>query len=318
MEEYLEGGGELVIVRQLPIIEDKMEEALASVQDRLSAMSNLVVTDDNYKELKKVRADLNKEYNHLETLRKQVKSAVEAPYKKFESGAYKKMADAYRGAIAQLDGNIKDVENGLITQRKESLLKYYDEYRQSLGLDAEIADPKRSGIKVGLSGTMKSFKEQARAHLDKISNDLTMIDTLEDRDEILVEYRISLDASNAVMTVNERHRQAEEMRKRREAEEESRRIREEKESAVEDAIAYEEQKKAMESNADSGEILGAPTVQNAPEEQETVQDEILHAKYLKYDIYGTLEQLRGMKEAMLECMLDYCERNGMNYGKCAE
>lgn len=302
MEEYLEQtGGELVIVRQLPVIEDRMGEALEGIQERLNSMSNLVVTDENYKELKKVRADLNKEFNHLESLRKQVKSAVEAPYKKFESGAYKKMADAYRGAIAQLDGNIRDVEDGMKRQKQTELFKYYEEYRQSLGIDAELGDAKRSGIKVGLSDSMKSLKEQARKYLDKISSDMAMIDTLEDRDEVFVEYRMSLDVVKAVTTVNDRHRQAEEMRKRREAEEEARKQREEKEATASAFIA-ERQKQGTDELEFSDEILVTPTVENAPEEAETAQDGILIASFT---VYGTIYQLKALKE--------FLESNGYQY-----
>ena len=115
MEELAVKENEVIVVKQLPIIEDRLEEVYVSVKDRLEAMSNLVVTEENYKELKKTRADLNKEFGELETLRKQVKSAIEAPYKKFESGAYKRMSDIYRDAIGKLDGEIKDVEGGLKT-----------------------------------------------------------------------------------------------------------------------------------------------------------------------------------------------------------
>ena len=122
MEDLVVRENELIVVKQLPIIEDRLDEAYIAVQDRLNAMSNLVVTEENYKELKKTRADLNKEFGELDSLRKNVKAAIEAPYKKFEGGAYKRLADAYKDAIGKLDGEIKDVEGGLKTQKQKELL----------------------------------------------------------------------------------------------------------------------------------------------------------------------------------------------------
>ena len=94
MEDLVARRNELIVVKQLPVIEDRLEEAYLAVQERLASVANLVVTEENYKELKRTRADLNKEFGELESLRKQVKSAIEAPYKQFEGGAYKRLADA--------------------------------------------------------------------------------------------------------------------------------------------------------------------------------------------------------------------------------
>ena len=314
MEEKLAvGSGELIIVKQLPIIEDKLDEAYAMVQDRLNAMSSLVVTEDNYKELKKTRADLNKEFSDLEALRKKVKEAVEAPYKKFESGAYKKLADKYKESIDQLDGNIKDVEGGLKRQRQEDLLAYYEEYRQSLGLDASLADPKKSGIKVGLSGTMKSLKEQARAYLDRIKGDIAMIDTLENADEVLAEYRESLNVAEAVRSVNERHKKIEEERKRREAEVEARRQREEQEKIVDAAIEAQNEPESISAEAVSVVSVSPEIDEKSPESPES---QVLSTRYLGYEIWGTLEQLKGLKGYMQEALMEYCEMEGLKYGAC--
>lgn len=291
MEEQLVKSDGLIVVKQLPIIEDRLDEAYALVQERLGAVASLVVTEDNYKELKKTRADLNKEFGDLENLRKKVKKAVEAPYKKFESGAYKKLADCYMCAIAELDWNIKDVEFTLKMQRQEELFAYYEDYRKSLNLDVEIADAKRSGIRVGLSGSMKSLKEQARAYLDKIKSDLAMIDTLDNAEEVLVEYRRSLNVADAVREVNERHKRIEEEKNKRD-------------------------KKTGPEKAE--EIVTSVEVKNFYPEVAENQPELtlLSTRYLGYEIWGTLEQLKGLKAYMQEALMEYCEMEGLKYGAC--
>lgn len=278
-KELMVKDNELIVVKQLPIIEDRLDEAFIAVQERLNAMSNLVVTEDNYKELKKTRADLNKEFGELDSLRKNVKAAIEAPYKKFEGGAYKRLADAYKDAIGKLDGEIKDVEGGLKTQKQKELLAYWEEYRQSLGLDMAIADPRRSGIKVGLTVSMKSLKMQAREYLDRIDGDLKMIDTLDNADEVLAEYRVLLNVTEAVRVVADRNKRVEDERIRRLAEEESRMAREAAEKAVDEAIK-------------ENEVAVTPTVSAAPEEQEEAQEKILTTAF---KVSGTLTMLKELK-----------------------
>lgn len=311
MEEKLAVRDEdIIVVKQLPIIEDRLEGVFLSVKDRLEAMSNLVVTEENYKELKKTRADLNKEFGELETLRKSAKAAIEAPYKRFENGIYKRISDTYRDAIGKLDGEIKDVEGGLKTQKQKELFVYYEEYRQSLGLDSAIADPKKSGIKVGLSGSMKALKEQARQYLDRIDGDLKMIYTLDNADEVLAEYRECMSVTDAVRIVADRHKRIEDEKIRRMAEEENRKAREANEKAVEEAIQQAQEAEVKD------EVPVTPTVKAAPEATSEATEPILNTKYLGYEIFGTLTQLKALKAFLREELKNYLEREGMKYGEC--
>lgn len=310
------GSEELIVVKQLPVIEDKLDEALISVQDRLHAMSGLVATEENYKEVKKVRSDLNKEFDHLEFLRKQVKKALEEPYKKFESGAYKRIADEYKRAIAQVDSSVKQVEEELIRQRKEELRKYYDDYRVSLGLDESIADARRSGIKVGLSGSMTSLKKQAKEYLDKLDGDLKAIDTMEYRDEVLIAYRDLLNVSDAVRVVNERHKRIEEERQRREAMETARKEKEAQEAAVDAVIVETAPERSEVDSGDKGDILAAPTEKVAVEQSDGDLEQVYSAWYVGVGFWGTKNQLVGLKEELRQSILSYCEENGMKYVFC--
>lgn len=310
--------GEYIAVKQLPIIEDRLAELHQELQGELNAVRNLAPTEDNYKELKKIRAEWNKKIEILEKLRKKVKGEIEAPYKQFEKGPYADLVNEMRDAVGQLDDGIKDVENIMKTDKQKKLLAYYEEYRQSLGLDEKLGDPRRSGIKVGLSDTLKGLKEQAKAHLDGIASDLKTISTLENRDEIMAEYAISLNMNAAIQTVKDRLEREEAARKAREAAEEARLQREAHDAEVAAAIAESQDaaETPVEAQNEPGDNLSPPSAEKLSEETEKPQGEILKVTYLKYEIYGTLEQLRGMKAAMIERMLAYCEQEGMTYGKC--
>ena len=299
---------DLIVVKQLPVIEDRLDEALTAVQGRLKDAAALVVTDDNYKELKKVRADLNKEFGELETL---LKEAVEAPYKKFETGAYKRLADEYKIAISKLDGEIKDVEIGLRSQRQEEISAYFDSYRQSLGIDSALVDLNRSGIKVGLSGSVKSLRDQVRAYLDGVDGDLKMIDTLDDRDEVLAEYRVLLSVTDAVRVVADRRKRIEEMRLKREAAEEERRQREAQIAAVNEAMQQAAQDASNSQDSAQEASVHVPTVERAEEPSEDATK--YSAKYLGFEITGTMSQLKALKAFLKEELKKYMDREGIEY-----
>lgn len=299
-EKNLIAVGEYITLKQLPVIEDTLAELHTELQDELNVVKSLAPTEENYKELKKVRADWNKKIDVLEKLRKKIKAEIEAPYKQFEKGPYAALITEMRDAVGTLDDGIKDVENVLKTDKKKKLFEYYEQYRQSLGLDANLADARRSNITVGLSDTLKSLKMQAKEYLDRIDGDLKMIDTLEDRDEIYVEYRQRLNVTEAVRIVNERHRMAEEERRRREAEEDARKAREEHEAEVDAAIAQNE---AVLSVQQEDEGLSAPVAQIAPEEPETAPEEKIYVTAFR--VAGTLGMLKELKA--------FLENNGYRY-----
>ncbi|MBR1456212.1 MAG: DUF1351 domain-containing protein [Oscillospiraceae bacterium] len=283
---------EWITVAQLPVIEDKLAELHAQLQDQLAVVKSLAPTDENYKEMKKIRADWNKRIDMLEALRKRVKAQIEAPYKSFESGPYKSLVSEMKDAVGQLDGGIKEVEGNLKVSRQKELLAYYEEYRQSLGLDKALADPRRSGISVGLSGSMKGLKEQAKAFLDRIDGDLKMIDTLDNADEVLAEYRILLSVTDAVRVVADRHKRIEEERKRREAEEEVRKEREAREAAVAAAIVEDEKENALVVESVSAP-LAAPVAEPVQEDEQEKYSTV-------FRVYGTLDMLRALKAFLVD------------------
>ena len=97
------------------------------------------------------------------------------------------MTNIFKPADAQLKDKIDDVENGLKDQKKAEIAAFFDEYRESKNIDFITFED--SGINVTLSASKKSLKDQARAFVDRVNDDLMMIDTQNNSAEILVEYK---------------------------------------------------------------------------------------------------------------------------------
>jgi len=291
----------LVEVKQLPVIENQLALILPEIKQRCELAASLVVNEENYKEMKKMRAQLNKEYAEFKALIKNIKEVVMAPLNDFMNGICKEVDQAYSTGISGLDGNIKDTENGLKDQKREALMEYYDEYRQSVGLDEKIADPRKSGIKVGLSGSLKSYKEQVKAYLDRIVSDLQTIDALENRDEIMAEYRISLDINSAIQIVKDRIEREEAVRKLREEAEVARLAREAHDAEVEAAIA-ETAETAEDAQDNPSDFLSPPSAEKLSEEPQSDPEAYYQTAFR---VTGTLDMLRALKRFLEEGGYEY-------------
>lgn len=214
----------IIEVKQLPIIVEQLQEVKAEVTAKVEQALSLVCTEDTVKDVKKVRSDLNKELKDYEERRKAVKTAIMKPYNDFEEIYKDCISDTYKKADTELKGKIDSVENELKEQKKAEVKGYFDEYLTATGIDFVTFE--NANINVTLSASMKSLKEQAKAFVDKIVDDLNLIDTQEHKDEILYEYKQSLNVSNAITTVANRYKAIEEAKAR----EEERKAREQAEA----------------------------------------------------------------------------------------
>lgn len=265
----------IIVVKQLPIIVEQLQEVKAEITAKVEQALSLVCTEDTVKDVKKVRSDLNKELKDYEECRKAVKKAIMTPYEQFEAVYKDCISDTYKKADTELKGKIDSVENELKEQKKAEVKGYFDEYLTATGIDFVTFE--NANINVTLSASMKSLKEQAKAFVDKIVDDLNLIDTQEHKDEILYEYKQSLNVSNAITTVTNRYKAIEEAKAREQAEAEAA-------AKVEEVV----------------EAVAPPTVEPiAP----PVEEEKTYT--LKFTVRGTMPQLKALKEFLKNGGYDY-------------
>lgn len=210
---------ELIIVKQLPVIEEKLKELSTEIENKVNNALSLVVTEETVKDVKKVRADLNKDFKELEEQRKFVKEQVLAPYNKFEDVYKAYVSEQYKSADIQLKEKIDNVEAELKKQKEQEIKDYFNEYLLSKNID--FVEYGQAGINVTLSASMKSLKEQAKEFIDKVVDDLNLIETQEHKVEILVEYKQSLNVSQAITTVNNRMKAIEEAKQQEQVQKET-------------------------------------------------------------------------------------------------
>lgn len=220
---------DIIVIQQLPVIEEHIRSLQPIIEEKVNEAMALAVTEDTSAAVRKVKAALGKDRDSFKDSVKKVIDAVSAPLIPIKE-ARDEILKIYEKADKDLSAKINAVDDGVKDEKRKQLRAYYEEYRQSKNLDQEeMADFDRRAWNVRKSDSLTALKKTAEEHLNKIAGDLISIRTMPYPDEILVEYRLLGDLARATANVNERHRLAEEQRKRREAAEAERAEREARE-----------------------------------------------------------------------------------------
>lgn len=198
------GDKDLIQIKQLPVIAEQLQLIKAETQDKVKHALSLSCTEDTVGEVKKVRAALTKELAFWEDKRKAVKAEIMKPYEQFESVYKDCISDIFKSADKVLKGKIDDVESGLKAEKLTAVQNYFD--TECKRADVDFISLSDAGVNVTLSSSIKKLCEQAKAFLDKVTNDLKLISLQEHADEILYEYKRTLDVTSAVTTVLDRHK----------------------------------------------------------------------------------------------------------------
>lgn len=199
----------LMKIKQEAIIEEQLKLISDDIQKRVDYAEKLVCTVDTIKNIKKQRAILRNQFNDLETQRKQVKAEFQAPYLRFEKVYKELISDKYKNADIKLKRKIDIVESELKLQKENNIREYFNEYCESEGID--FIKFEQIGLNINLSATEKSLSEHVKSFIDKVKNDIELIQHEDNFAEIMIEYTKHLNVSRAIIEVKERHKKLSEI-----------------------------------------------------------------------------------------------------------
>ena len=268
--------GSLIQIIQLPIIKERLHFLKEFVDQRVAEAMSMVCTEDTVIEVKATRAELNALFNEAEAQRKAVKEAVMQPYLDFEAVYKECITEPFKRADADLRSKVTAVETGLKKECEDRLRTFFDELTQAHGIG--FLKFEQAGITVTLTDAKaktqppKKLREQLERFVARVGQDVDMILTLENADDILAVYKQTLGAAVAIQTVNERHWQIEQAQ----AEKERR-----------NAVRAQEEEVARKVEA------FAPPV---TEESSAVQEDMLSCTFT---ITDTLERLKLLKQFLV-------------------
>lgn len=151
------------------------EEIKAEITEKVEIYKGLVYDEDQVKEAKADRAELNKFKKAIEDKRKEVKQQCLAPYENFEKQV-KEIIAIIDEPVALIDSQVKAFEERQ-KQEKEAEIKEYFESKDFHGFTYErLADPK--WLNAGTS--MKSIKEAIDKKAEEIAADFELLNALEE------------------------------------------------------------------------------------------------------------------------------------------
>lgn len=267
---------QLAVVEQLPIITERLEEVSKAIKEKTDRAMSLVATEDNLKDIKKVRAELNKEFKDYETLRKTIKNKIMEKYTDFENRYNILIGDAFKNAEDCLRGKINEGEYKIISQKEKELRIYFDEYLTSINLN-DMVKFEQLNIKVGLSTSDKKLREEVKSKLDNIAEEIKLIKLEEHSEDIMLEYLKDYNYARAKSMVLLRIREKE--------------ILEEKMKQKEQA---DQQDKIIEKKVDDEIVIPVETVEKPVENLTT-----------RFQVTGTKEQLVALKQYMIQNNLKF-------------
>lgn len=189
-----------------PVISANITALTAYIDDTLSLLSTLEQTREGCITAKAMRADLRKRLEVLENQRKAVKKAVMQPYADAEKEYNEKIKAPLSAADARLNGWIDDYQNVVKADCAEELQAYFDELCDVLHIDFVTFD--QTGVVVDMAtATLKDPKKARNAisdFLHRVDEGRRTISSMENAEEIMAEYKLSLSLSAAIAAVNDR------------------------------------------------------------------------------------------------------------------
>lgn len=265
----------IIQVNQLPVIAERLEQLQTIIEERTAAAVECECSEENYKEVKKVRAALNKERADMDKKYKEAMNVVLAPIQEVQD-KYKKCVDVYKNADMQLKAKIGIVEDRIKADKRTEIEEYFKEYAQSKNVDFLTFE--QLGVSVVMSASLTSLKKSVSNMVDRVACDLKMIDTQEDKEEILVEYKKTLNVSEAINIVKARKAA----------------VQEERRKEVERKALEAQQKAAIEK---VDEQLAPPEItEEIPKSTKLAENESEKIIKAAFTVYGTITQLRALKQ----------------------
>lgn len=197
-----------ISIEQLPVISERLHEVKSQIEAQVNSVTSLVCTEENLIEIKKVRAAINSKFDAIDEQRKTVKQKVMAPIDDFDK-TFKECITVFRALVNEnLSQKITSVENGMKLRCEEGLREYFEELRAAEHVEWLLYE--QTGVKVDMSSARAKNPTKLRKKILDfvcgISRSQAIIADMEFADEIMVEFKRTLDATTAISIIQERHK----------------------------------------------------------------------------------------------------------------
>lgn len=265
---------ELIKLKTSPEIYQVLEEIKQELAEKSETALSLECTEENLKEVKKVRTDLRKTMENLEFQRKGLKNAYMQPYEEFNS-LYKNVTASLTEAEKILGGRIQQVTEEIAGRREVKFREFFAEKLVETGIT--WLGWEQLEVNVIASKSDKYYMDSIGEKVDQITQEFLSITGLCFEEEVRAEYVKNLNLSKSIHIVSLRV--------------------DEREKAKELVVHPEEIQELQEEVAQTNRGLLPPTL--VPEEcvdLEPVADPILK---LAFTVTAKKSKLKALKDFLV-------------------
>jgi hypothetical protein len=192
-----------------PVIIDNLVNIQQNLQALMLDVSELPRNDESLKYVKQVRANLSKELEKMESQRKAAKKKALEPYERAEAKYKEYISTPYKEADAKLKEWVDSYQNELKDYCLNILREYFDELCQTHSIDFITFE--QMGIVVDMAMARQAEPRKAMEkiynRIESIRSDMDLILKLDDAEEIMAEYRKTVDLSVAMSVVTLRRQE---------------------------------------------------------------------------------------------------------------
>lgn len=228
----------LIVVSQLPEIQENLRQLRDSWEQRAADAASMICTEETVQSLKDMRAEMRKEFQAADSVRKAAKEKYLAPWNAVEATFKECVKDAFTRADESLKSTINGFEMELKQKCYDDLKIWYTELIQAEHIDFLTLDQAMAlaGVKIGLDdakrNTPRRLQDAVANVVSKIALNLEDISKMDDAPEIMAEFKLCLDLGRAVANVQGRKRLVQAEKEAAEA----RRTEQEREKAAEEKV----------------------------------------------------------------------------------
>lgn len=185
----------------------KVKEYAKSLNDYYK---NIIFTDESITIAKDEKKKINKLKNEISQYRKDIINQFNEPIRKFELLG-KETENILKDTYDTINNQVIVYENKQKDLKEQEIKEFFEEYKAFNKVD--FITYEQANINVTLSASIKSLKEQAKVFIDKIVEDIQLINLEQYQEEILVEYKQTLNVSKSIITVKNRRAMIEEQKR---------------------------------------------------------------------------------------------------------
>lgn len=271
---------EVIIPEKITFNYDELKRELT---EKVSMYETLVYTDENIKEAKADRANLNRLKKTLNDERIRREKEYMVPFNAFKA-KMNEIISIIDKPVAIIDKQVKEFEE----KQKQEKRAAIEEVFGTIGFQTFVTlDMIFNDKWLNASTSLKSIEEEMKQLMYRFSTDLLTLNNLPEFGFEAVEvYKTTLDINKAI---SEAQRMSQIAKAKAEKEAEHARLKADQDAAMERMIAEEEAKK----DATSSKIEQVEPVADAPKQ------------WIKFQAYMTVEQAKGLGQYMKSAGIEY-------------